>query len=61
MKSTILAIWAISFAICALTVASLNIAFWLSFVAFAVTSVRLQDKKTVKNITSKYNIHGKEI
>ena len=42
---TIIAIWAISFAITALFANSLNIVFWLSFVAFCICSLHISKNK----------------
>ena len=42
---TIIAIWAISFAITALFANSLNIVFWLSFTAFCICSLYISKNK----------------
>ena len=42
---TIVAIWAISFAITALFANSLNIVFWLSFIVFCICSLYMAKNK----------------
>ena len=42
---TIIAIWAISFALSALFANSLNIVFWLSFTAFCICSLYMAKNK----------------
>ena len=42
---TIVAIWAISFALSALFANSLNIVFWLSFIVFCICSIYMAKNK----------------